>query len=128
MVNSSLYLLGAFFILYETLYLQPMKFITFIVAVCMLTFSVMPCYDTHDDCSTESLALVEHADNHTKDSEDFCSPFCVCFCCRNLVLQQDEIKDLEVQPTIFYLASQSIYSTATIPTAFLNNIWQPPKV
>jgi activator of 2-hydroxyglutaryl-CoA dehydratase len=105
-----------------------MKIITFIIAICMLTFSVMPCYDIHDDCKTMATSQIVHSDNHNTDKEDFCSPFCVCFCCRNIALQQENFSEVILLGNVFLNKTKISLNTNFTESAFLHSIWQPPKV
>lgn len=104
-----------------------MKIITFIIAICMLTFSVMPCYDIHDDCDSVATSQIVHSESHNTDTEDFCSPFCVCFCCRNIALQQERVTEIIICENTFLNKTNKSLNTKFIQSAFLNSIWQPPK-
>lgn len=85
---------------------------------------MIPCADA-EQVSEEFIEYHQTNDDHDHNSEeDFCSPLCVCNCCRtNITITQlfSFVPELKVKKEFvdFYRVQQSgpVFS-----------IWQPPKI
>ena len=101
-----------------------MKLLTIIFSLYILGLSVIPCADA-EQVSEEFIEYHQTNDDHDHNSEeDFCSPLCVCNCCRtNITITQlfSFVPELKVKKEFvdFYRVQQSgpVFS-----------IWQPPKI
>jgi hypothetical protein len=101
-----------------------MKLLTIIFSLYILGLSVITCADA-EQVSEEFIEYHQTNDDHDHNSEeDFCSPLCVCNCCRtNITITQlfSFVPELKVKKEFvdFYRVQQSgpVFS-----------IWQPPKI
>ena len=107
-----------------------MKFFTVIFSIYILALSVMPCSDAYNDCKDNT----EFSDNsqshsHKSDTNDICSPFCLCDCCgmvSGIVLQWN-VYNL-VKAKTFELSKPEIYYKSIFIPCYFGKIWQPPKI
>ena len=102
-----------------------MKILSTILAILILSISLIPCDDAMLGYGDEKIHLAEqngHNDDH--NNKDNCSPFCMCDCCHSHVVvcekQQDNIIDIEKITLTPY--SVNIYPLYTF------GFWRPPQV
>lgn len=106
-------------------YLCPMKLFTCLMSLYILLLSCMPCNDS-SDCSSEesvSVAVSGTHDDHDDDTEH-CTPFCVCACCAAPAVQ------FQQAPAIKNFVAGKIVNSYPAEFIFSNtehNIWQPPR-
>jgi hypothetical protein len=101
-----------------------MKQMAIFFALYLLALTVMPCAD-NEKVSDAHAEYHQSTDGHDhSEEEDFCSPLCVCNCCRtNITITQlfSFVPEIKVKKEFvdFYRVQQSgpVYS-----------IWQPPKI
>jgi hypothetical protein len=69
-----------------------MKTFSFIFALYILSLAVMPCKDFHPVLNEAPHATEYHAEHepndthdHNEDSDNHCSPFCICTCCHTSI-------------------------------------------
>jgi hypothetical protein len=103
-----------------------MKFFAFIMAILVLTQSVMPCGDK-GSITNESKSKTEltKANNQQDDQHDDCSPFCSCSCCAGVAFLAPSTK------VSFLIAQMSPVYCSTITTHLFRiaiPIWQPPQL
>ncbi|WP_114782411.1 DUF6660 family protein [Botryobacter ruber] len=99
-----------------------MKYLTLLLALLVITLSVMPCC-VAEECSEEEVTT-EHADNHDSDA-DLCSPFYSCAACIGFTVSSFSIA-IAAPP-----ADVSIYFVRyrqRLFSQFHQVIWQPPKI
>ncbi|NNF85102.1 MAG: hypothetical protein HKM26_01020 [Winogradskyella sp.] len=103
-----------------------MKFLAHILAITILTLSVLPCSDGQniEDQQLEEIS-VEH--NHQEDSDDSCPVTCICNCCGISITYEPlatfDLLDYNKISTAVITSYRSIYRFN-----FLSNIWHPPQV
>lgn len=90
----------------------------------------MPCGD-EADCGrsaaskTELVVSMGHS-NHQHETEN-CSPFCICACCGQNLVNNAYSSTIEIKPTVFARKQVSVYKVF-FTSDFYANIWQPPKI
>lgn len=99
----------------------------------MMVLFLMPCADTynkdrlpHVDRSTE---LGHHNDHDHTETQDYCTPFCLCGCCgivSGMVLEW-HCFDIGTAKT-FDLPKPKIYYKSVLKPRYSGEIWQPPQV
>jgi hypothetical protein len=92
----------------------------------MVLLSIMPCGDEFepDFSSSNKISKISHSD--TQNSNESCSPICLCTCCGQSI----------VKPSlaVFQIQIPFIQLDKNIPNTLLDveqrarNIWQPPKL
>lgn len=106
------------------LILQRMKFCTSILAIFLLTISLLPCNDERT-CVDAKHKKTEQ--NHNQETNDLCSPFCFCACCGNMAFSF-ELFSYKLEKC-FSIESKLSFtnSNSHLPTCYIS-IWQPPKI
>ncbi|MFT6638773.1 MAG: hypothetical protein ACJAYP_001359 [Flavobacterium sp.] len=107
-----------------------MKIINFILSFYLILLSCIPCTDTKEDIAVNSThEYATNHDNHSHEtSNDACSPFCICNCCGQTILNY--------QPVIVYNFPVQLQEIKTINSnynssliaLFSGSIWQPPQI
>lgn len=101
------------------------KFFAIILSLILLGLSVAPCAD---ETTADSIAvpIEDTGSGHDhNESEDFCSPLCVCHCCHShLVIQQIFISEFSL---LNYPLQRNTYNDP-ITSGFVGSLLQPPKV
>ncbi|WP_420578329.1 DUF6660 family protein [Ekhidna sp.] len=101
------------------------KFSAFILSLFLLGLSVAPCADETTADSIEVSYEQPGSDQDHNESEDLCSPLCVCHCCHShLVVQQTFISELGI---LTFPLQGSTY-TDPITSGFVGSLLQPPQV
>jgi hypothetical protein len=101
------------------------KIFAFIMAVLIISFSVLPCADDAS-VATEESGNYSFAESIPQDepTEDACSPFCICTCCAGF-----SITCTSTSLAVFtapYKKAHSSFNEAGIITV-ASTIWQPPR-
>lgn len=100
-----------------------MKILTFILSLMVMTLSLVPCSDALNDCEA-----AENSHTHKEDHNDFCTPFCTCYCCgANVVLSDFSFHKVSDPVYIPINGKVNSHYPSFIP-GFYGNIWQPPKI
>ena len=98
----------------------------------MMVLFMTPCADTLDEEAHHShdhtVEAVHYHQDHS-DTNDLCTPFCVCSCCgavSGIVLHDSlsnvgNVVDLEIATFVTYYNPVFILS-------YVGEIWQPPKI
>jgi hypothetical protein len=102
-----------------------MKLIAYILALYVVTLTILPCIDGNEGNGSIKTELSSNK-SHTDHNElDHCSPFCSCSCCSSPVVFQNAIVALD-----FYSIVQKAipeYKASYISSTH-RSIWQPPKI
>ena len=101
-----------------------MKYIAFILSLLIFSMSVSPCSDwyTCDDNQTTELSP-QH--DHSQDTTDHCTPFCICSCCGvSFTIAKLKITPKDFSTPIF---SPNFYYNSNHSFDYFGNVWQPPK-
>ena len=103
-----------------------MKFFAFIMAILVLTQSVMPCGDKESITSEgKSKTELTKANNQQNDQRDDCSPSCSCSCCAGVAFLAPLMK------VSFLIAQMAPAYRGTITGHLFRialPIWQPPQL
>ncbi|MGG5903915.1 MULTISPECIES: DUF6660 family protein [Sphingobacterium] len=105
-----------------------MKSLAVILVIVLTALFVLPCTDGENNCLTSSNSQTAQMDHsHGQDSDDACSPFCLCSCCG-------------ISMNSFQFTNGGFYTLIPIPIAkktvirdvfftsnYLGSIWQPPQ-
>ncbi len=98
------------------------RWISIILSILIFSLSIIPCSDSHT-CGMEEHEVLGH--NHSEDTEDHCSPFCVCHCCGISIGLPEEVEDLS------FHEKKSIKYTFAYFFDYLfdhsSNTWRPPN-
>lgn len=109
-----------------------MKFLSFLIAILVLTLNGMPCSDAgmpeHGNNGTtnaRSSAAAQHSSD--EEHEDLCSPFCQCACCSlayalPLTLPPGTILKTDWNEQQFASFQQHCPAGIALP------VWQPPQL
>ena len=105
-----------------------MKSLTVILAVVLTALFVLPCTDSNNDCVTRpdsQTAQMDHS--HDQDSDDACSPFCLCSCC-GISMNSFQFTNGEFYTLIpVPIAKKTVIRDVLFTSNYLGSIWQPPK-
>ncbi|MBK8847521.1 MAG: hypothetical protein IPO27_13660 [Bacteroidetes bacterium] len=101
-----------------------MKFITFILALYVLTLSTVPCY-VEDKCLNQDTSNRTNRNNDEQGCSDCCSPFVSCGTCCGFTFH---FTAFSLQAT--FLSTEKVFSNykQTFHSQFAPSIWQPPKL
>jgi hypothetical protein len=105
-----------------------MRLFQVILAVYMLSLSLVPCSDKENDiCSVSAADIATHSDtSHTEDHEDTCTPFCTCSCCGSGVAFIS-FEGFTIAEPISSVSPNPVFDQIAV-TTFNHSIWQPPKI
>ena len=106
-----------------------MKLLTIIFAFYLLLLPFYICIDVDNCNKIAKTETVNDLVNHQKHQEEkkSCNPFCNCACCTQLVVNHFHYnkimldKPIEIPKQLYY------FNTNSRSSAYLGNIWQPPK-
>jgi hypothetical protein len=111
------------------IYICSVRITSLILALYTMVLSLVPCSDDiaiqpNGDCSISSIE--NHSHNHESETEDSCTPFCICQCCGSSILPPlyafiDSNKKAENSK--YYPNYVSNYSFD-----FKGGVWHPPSV
>lgn len=102
-----------------------MKFFAAIMAVIVLTLSVMPCADTKASHKQPAKYEVAKESKPQAPFTDDCSPFCQCNCCASVFLNHC-ISALPINTPSFLQTGSSF--AVIEPIQVYLPIWQPPQL
>ena len=92
---------------------------------------LMPCTDIHasDPASFGASITTEHDSCPHEKETDFCSPFCICSCCGQVVLVTVTDRDQARKSNTFMVESELISTdTPSFQSEYLDRLFHPPKV
>ena len=102
-----------------------MKVIALILSIFLFALSIIPCSDG-ETCEAEQKEISDSQEHdHSKDSTDHCSPFCICACCSVSVPLEEEIAGTNYLHPGFEEGNAS-YSFIYAFT-YLQAVWRPPS-
>lgn len=106
-----------------------MKWILTIWAFYLLALSSLPCSDVSNECNDTNVSFTTaQAHEHSQDTDDQCSPFCYCNCCRvNVASFQFASLDFKPVRTPFDV-KKIVIREFNFVSNYFGNIWQPPKL
>lgn len=109
------------------LYLQPMKFLFFIMGFFLLYLSCLPCGDSKE-CNVKTPVEISATDNHQQHNHpaEICTPFCICSCCAASAFYSTFSK-AQVNKIVFQSQKYPLYNVAFNTEAHYS-IFQPPKL
>jgi len=103
-----------------------MKNIAHILAIYILTLSVMPCNDVHSlaiESSNTEMELQSHEEDH-EHHMDFCSPFCACDCCQTVAETTSQVQT-QIESFVFNDAKTPCFHNEK---ESISSFWRPPIV
>ncbi|WP_236969530.1 DUF6660 family protein [Membranihabitans marinus] len=101
-----------------------MKNILIILSLFILGFGFSPCADTAVDHQWTTLDQHDHSMDTDKESEDECTPFCICQCCGLFITFYDIIQ-VDKEKCIFDYSYLYHYDNQ-YKWEYQTTIWQPP--
>lgn len=99
----------------------------------MMVLFIMPCADMNEKDvihNHEHSTEISHQDAHNRtETQDLCTPFCVCGCCGIVagVVLQWNIFEIGKAKT-FDLSKPTVYYKTVFIPHYFGEIWQPPKI
>ena len=103
-----------------------MKFITIILSLLILVFSIKPCSDGNN-AEDKHQDEISANHNHQNDSDDTCPVTCICNCCGTSITYQ-VIKTLDLGLKNRISTEILFVYQSTYRFDFHSNIWQPPQL
>jgi hypothetical protein len=100
-----------------------MKFLRILLAILIISSSLYPCMDIENISFAESSFVNTSSQETHSESEDNCSPFCICACC-SISFSLDNYSSLS---DIFYSTNSIIHFQDNYLFNPFLSIWQPPK-
>ncbi len=104
-----------------------MKLFAVILAVYILTLSVIVCNDSEShDIANSDIEYALEADHHSDSGEtDMCSPFCSCQCCQISIVFFD-VEAFDISKDNYYKAVYFYQDTDF--QVFTHSLFEPPRV
>jgi uncharacterized Zn finger protein len=89
----------------------------------------MPCADKQE-CSdiTKKQTFQTTSHQEHEDENEACNPFCTCYCCGQVYATSFNFTKITAAKPFATQTKHSFYKSIALPTNFLGNIWQPPKL
>jgi hypothetical protein len=106
------------------------KFLNYILSIYLVALSCLPCADIEvSSAAHKATEIASNHDDHSHNKEnDLCSPFCICNCCGQQILNFSQ----EIAPQFRKIATEittQIPAYKSILTSnFYGSIWQPPQI
>ena len=92
-----------------------------------MVLSSLPCNDAENQCNGNNSKSETKFHQHNEDSDDNCSPFCICNCCHTVLASLDFIP-FEIKQSKVVVVSQKIAPrNYTLISNYYSSIWDPPK-
>lgn len=106
-----------------------MKYFCFIFSLYFLALSLMPCTDDHTTTKSSVEMHVSKLTCHTNDSNtDFCSPFCGCATCGQVLAIPKFFKWTFNSPiALNFTEKNSFHFSQDWQSAYLKGIFKPPQ-
>ena len=112
----------------KSIIFAPVKFLAYIFSIYFLALMIMPCSDVCAYPSADTTYHMATSKEHSSDTSDACSPFCLCNCCHSS----------EVTSPIFLVYEICVQQPLTekvcplyhspLHSDYFISIWQPPKI
>lgn len=106
-----------------------MKFALTILALYIGFLSCFPCQDVPERAEHEvsSYTDISHKDaHHNGEAGDFCSPFCICYCCAS-VNMPPLVVGVELPLPLPSSGEKSFEYKVSLDQNNAGLIWQPPR-
>ena len=116
---------------YQKRYICLVKHLCHIFVLYFIALILMPCTDIHasDPASFGGSITADHDGCPYEKETDFCSPFCLCSCCGQIVLVTISDKDQARKPNMLIVESELISTdTPSFQSEYLDRLFHPPKV
>lgn len=107
-----------------------MKYFWIIFSIFIMYLSISPCCDSGDckNVSESHQTFNSQNENHEQHHQDACSPFCICSCCGNHLVNINFVSRQAIHIVFVELKERKITPyTFQFTSDFEANIWQPPK-
>lgn len=101
------------------------RFFLLIIASSLLAMTLIPCSDIHAN-NTENVVSIGDAEDHHKEHQDICPPFCFCNCCSLNAEPTTLVKVINVLE-IHRSQTFSFYRTDYI-ASYQFSVFQPPRL
>ena len=107
-----------------------MKFFCYIFSLYFLALNLMPCTDDHDNSAGGGTEYVSKPPCRHNDSQtDFCSPFCGCSVCGQVLFATKFPKFRFHLPIVRNLKEKnSFFYSKDWQSEYLKSIFRPPQV
>lgn len=108
-----------------------MNFLTHILAIWILTLSLVPCGDSYCDTVDYQEHISCVVDNHTQGDNhhsDHCSPLCFCSCCNTTVTAEFDFEFLAAVNWFDFNGFEKVEYKLPIVTPIYYPIWEPPQL
>ena len=109
------------------LHLHPMKFLTLIFALYILTLSCVPCM-CDDIAKSETTQQTKNTPTKDKNHNDNCTPFCTCTCCCASAYFHIKTDYFTIKPIVSTSTKKFALVDKNYSSYKCHNIWQPPKL
>lgn len=109
----------------KTTFAAVKKILAFIMAVLVLSFSIIPCADGVSFAKEESGKYSQTKTSQDEPHDDACSPFCICTCCAVFSVTCTVAAFSAV--TIPFKTKHSLFLEART-NSIASAIWQPPQI
>lgn len=107
-----------------------MKFFNIIVSIYLVALSCLPCADMEvNSLAHSSSEVAAKHQNHSHEKEnDLCSPFCVCNCCGQQILNFSQEIASQFRKIATEITTQIPDYKSILTSNFYGSIWQPPQI
>jgi hypothetical protein len=101
------------------------RYIAALLATYLFALVLMPCNGDCGSMQTNAKTGIHADQGHQEESEDACSPFCLCTCCTTIVTEliNQEFHFTPRQPVLFFA-----HEIIRFQSKDCSSIWQPPKL
>lgn len=107
-----------------------MKFFSTIFAVYIMALFLTPCADRLENSGGhEHVHSSKSAHQHDSNTEDMCTPFCVCSCCGAItgIVLGEPLSEIGRAVSFDLAKFMAFFKPGFIPQ-YSHDIWQPPKI
>lgn len=108
------------------IYLCPMKFFAFIMAIIVLVLSCMPCTDTFAMTTRKAKTEITKSPASHNQPSDACSPFCQCACCAGFSVYHSLNRFAIIEVMVINQHYSSYLPSEIIEVSL--PVWQPPQL
>jgi len=106
-----------------------MKILVYFLSLSILLISCITCEDVPEFAgdNQQHISIVKPGETESSTHKDDCSPMCTCNCCG-----QPTLSHLAFADFVFFkreiTVKQKIHYNNRFVSAYIQNIWQPPKL
>jgi hypothetical protein len=107
-----------------------MNVFNFIFSIYLVALSCLPCADIEvNSLAHSSPEVAANHDDHSHDKEsDLCSPFCICNCCGQQILNFSQEIAPQFRKIALEINTQIPTYKSILTSNFYGSIWQPPQI